>query len=207
MVRMGAINLASTPLYGCNIGCTSFGPGTYFCPTSIPIMADAWLGDFGLRVTNLERSISFYRQFLDLEELHRVVDKWSGYVLLRDRRSGQRVEWNWYSEESPFAVPYTVGEGLDHLEIRVRSVPEMLQKCKQLGIPIATKKLWNRERAARNFAGDVELLKEMEKDVWSSPPGHPHRFNAFYIQDPDGIFLCLYDHPDETWEGPIPDHY
>jgi hypothetical protein len=28
-----------------------------------------------------------------------------------------------------------------------------------------------------------------------------------YIQDPDGDFLCLYDHPEEEWEGPIPDHY
>ncbi len=89
-------------------------------------MADASLGDFGLRVSNLERSVAFYRQFLDLEELRRVVDDESGYVLLRDRRSGQRMELNWYSEKSPFAVPYTAGEGLDHLEIRVRSVPEML---------------------------------------------------------------------------------
>lgn len=170
-------------------------------------MADAWLGDFGLRVTNLERSIEFYRQFLDLEELRRVVDDESGYVLLRDRRSGQRMELNWYSDKSPFALPYAIGEGLDHLEIRVRSVPETLERCKQLGIPIATKNLWNRERIAQHFANDPEVLRAMEKDVWSNPPGHPHRFNAFYIQDPDGIFLCMYDHPDEPWEGPIPDHY
>jgi catechol 2,3-dioxygenase-like lactoylglutathione lyase family enzyme len=171
------------------------------------VMADAWLGDFGLRVTNLERSIAFYRQFLDLEELRRVVDEESGYVLLRDRRSGQRMELNWYSEKSPFAVPYTVGEGLDHLEIRVRSVPEMLERCKSLGIPIATPKLWDPERVAQGLADNAELQAAMKQEVWSSPPGHPHRFNAFYIQDPDGIFLCLYDHPDEPWEGPIPDHY
>ena len=57
-------------------------------------MADAGLGDFGLRVTDLERSIAFYRQFLDLEELRRAVDERSGYVLLRDRRSGQRIEFD-----------------------------------------------------------------------------------------------------------------
>jgi len=170
-------------------------------------MADAWLGDFGLRVTNLERSIAFYRQFLDLEELRRVVDEESGYVLLRDRRSGQRMELNWYSERSPFAAPYTVGEGLDHLEIRVRSVPEMLQRCKSLGIPIATPKLWDPERVAQGLADNAELQAAVKQEVWPNPPGHPHRFNAFYIQDPDGIFLCLYDHPDEPWEGPIPDHY
>ena len=104
-------------------------------------------------------------------------------------------------------MDYSVGEGLDHLEIRVRSVSEMLERCRRLGIPIATKNLWNRERIARHFANDAEVQAEMELDVWSSAPGQPHRFNAFYIQDPDGIFLCLYDHPDEPWEGPIPDHY
>jgi catechol 2,3-dioxygenase-like lactoylglutathione lyase family enzyme len=170
-------------------------------------MVDAWLGDFGLRVTDVERSLAFYKQLLDLEELRRVVDDERGYVLLRDRRSGQRMELNWYSEKSPFAVPYTVGEALDHLEIRVRSVPEMLERVKRLGIPIATKMLWHREKMAREFAGNRELLEAMEKDVWSSPPSHPHRFNVFYIQDPDGIFLALYDHPDEPWDGPIPDHY
>ena len=170
-------------------------------------MGDAWLGDFGLRVTNLDRSIAFYRQFLDLEELRRVVSDESGYVLLRHRRSGQRMEFNWYSEKSPYWVPYTIGEGLDHLEIRVRSVPEMLERVKKLGIPIATPKLWNREKVARDFAGDTELQSAMEDEVWSSPPDHPHRFRVFYIQDPDGIFLCMYDHPDEAWDGPIPDHY
>jgi len=117
------------------------------------------------------------------------------------------MELNWYSAKSPFSAPFIVGEGLDHLEIRVRSVPEMLERCKELGIPVATKKLWNRERIAREFAGDVELQHAMEQDVWVSPPGHPYRYNLFYIQDPDGIFLCLYDHPDEPWGGPIPNHY
>jgi lactoylglutathione lyase len=170
-------------------------------------MADAWLGDFGLRVSDLERSVAFYRQFLDLEELRRVVDEDSGYVLLRDRRSGQRMELNWYSERSPFAVPYTVGEGLDHVEIRVRSVPDMPERVRALGIPIATTKLWDRDRIEQHFSDDQELRDLTKQDVWSSPPGHPHRFRAFYIQDPDGIFLCMYDHPDEEWDGPIPDHF
>ena len=43
----------------------------------------------------------------------------------------------------------------------------------------------------------------MEEDVWTSRNGH----RIAYIQDPDGIFFCLYDHPEEPWEGPIPDHY
>ena len=66
-------------------------------------MSDLWLGDVGIRVTNLERSIDFYTKVFDLEEIDR--------------------------------------------------------------------------------GGDED------------------------IQDPDGIFCCLYDHPEEPWEGPIPDHY
>jgi len=66
-------------------------------------MSDLWLGDVGIRVTNLERSIDFYTEVFDLEEIDR--------------------------------------------------------------------------------GGDED------------------------IQDPDGIFFCLYDYPEEPWEGPIPDHY
>ncbi len=66
-------------------------------------MSDLWLGDVGIRVTNLERSIDFYTEVFDLEEIDR--------------------------------------------------------------------------------GGDED------------------------IQDPDGIFFCLYDHPEEPWKGPIPDHY
>ncbi len=32
-------------------------------------MSDAWLGDFGLRGTNFDKSIEFYTRLLDLEEL------------------------------------------------------------------------------------------------------------------------------------------
>jgi len=31
----------------------------------------------------------------------------------------------------------------------------------------------------------------MEEDVWVGRNGH----RIVYIQDPDGIFFCLYDHP------------
>lgn len=80
-------------------------------------MADAWLGNFGIRVTNFEKSIEFYTHLLDLEELKRVVEAEYAYVLLRDRRSGQRLELNWYAPSSPFWAPYVPGEGLDHLEV------------------------------------------------------------------------------------------
>src|SRR5438552_7363444 len=91
-------------------------------------MSDLWIGDVGIRVTNLEKSIEFYTRVFDLEEVDRRGDDEGKYVLFRDRRAGQRVELNWYAERSPFWAPYIVGEGLDHFEVRVKSVPETLKR-------------------------------------------------------------------------------
>ena len=64
-------------------------------------MSDLWTGDVGIRVTDLDRSIEFYNNVLDLEEIDRGGDD----------------------------------EGkLDHFEVRVRSVPETLERLKRLGI-------------------------------------------------------------------------
>ncbi len=166
-------------------------------------MSDLWLGDFGIRVTNLERSVEFYTKLLDLEELKRAADDDSAYVLFRDRRSGQRFELNWYADTSPFAAPYVPGEALDHIEVRVKSVPEILKRLRARGIEPATRKLWVNRDAINAHRADSEWTKLMEEDVWITKNGH----RIVYIQDPDGIFLCLYDHPEEEWDGPIPDHY
>lgn len=166
-------------------------------------MSDAWLSDVGIRVTDLERSIAFYTGLLDLEEIARGGDDDGRYVLLRDRRSGQRLELNWYAEASPFAAPYVSGEALDHLEIRVRSVPAMLAQLRARGIAPATRKMWVNVPQVERLRADPAVAPMIDQDVWTTKSGH----HVAYIQDPDGIFLCLYDHPEEEWEGPIPDHY
>jgi catechol 2,3-dioxygenase-like lactoylglutathione lyase family enzyme len=148
-------------------------------------MAGLWISYFGIRVTNLERSEEFYTKLFDLAELKRVRHEGGAYVLFKDRRSGQRLELNWYAPGSPFATPYSPGDGWDHLGVRVRSVPEEIERLKKLGI----------EPATRELASD--------EDVWVLENGH----RIVYIKDPDGNFLELYDHPEESWEGPIPDHY
>jgi catechol 2,3-dioxygenase-like lactoylglutathione lyase family enzyme len=166
-------------------------------------MSDTWLGDFGIRVTNLERSITFYTELLDLEELKRVVDKDSGYVLFRDRRSGQRLELNWYPETSPFWAPYVPGEGLDHLEVRVRDVPSLLDRLRPKGITPVNRKLFVNQTAVERLRSDPEWAQAMKEDVWVTSAGH----RVAYISDPDGNLIALYDHPEEPWDGPIPDHY
>ena len=166
-------------------------------------MSDLWLGDVGIRVTDLERSMDFYTKVFDLEEIDRGGDEHSTFVLFRDRRSRQRLELNWYAEDNPFWAPYVPCEALDHFEVRVKSVPETLERLKGLGILPATKKLWVNRKAIAKLNADPDFRKTMEEDVWTSRKGH----RIAYIQDPDGIFFCLYDHPEEPWEGPIPDHY
>src|SRR3989442_784213 len=51
-------------------------------------MSDHWLGDVGIRVTDLARSLEFYTKVLGLEEIDRGGDE-DIYVLLRDPRSRQ----------------------------------------------------------------------------------------------------------------------
>ena len=166
-------------------------------------MDDLWFSDFGIRVTDLARSVEFYTKLFGLEELKRVVDDDSAYVLLRDRRSGQRIELNWYAEESPFAAPYTPGESLDHLEVRVKDVPATLERLRAAGVLPATRELWTNEKVVAKMRAEPKWQAMIDSDVWSFSNGH----RIAYIQDPDGIFLCLYDHPEEPWDGPIPDHY
>lgn len=166
-------------------------------------MSDLWLGEVGIRVTDLARSLKFYTEVLGLEEIQRAGDEDSTYVLLRDRHSGQRLELNWCAESSPFAAPYTLGEALDHFEVRVMSVPEVLERLRALGMQPATRKLWANRRVVEELRKDPKMAELMEKELWTSKSGH----RIVHIQDPDGIFLCLYDHPEEPWGGPIPDHY
>jgi catechol 2,3-dioxygenase-like lactoylglutathione lyase family enzyme len=170
-------------------------------------MADTWLSDVGIRVTDFERSIAFYTTLLDLEELKRVADSEAAYVLFRDRRSGQRLELNWYAVSNPFWTPYVPGEGLDHIEVRVRSLPEMLHRLREMGIMPVTRKLWVNAAAVQARKSDPEAVKEMEQDVWTSVSGDRVAFRVAYISDPDGNMIALYDHPEEPWDGPIPDHY
>ena len=135
--------------------------------------SSASIAYFGIRVTNLERSLEFYSRLLDLEVVSRGESALGTAVQLRDRLSGQRLELNWYPPGSPFAVPYVPGEGLDHIGIRVQDVFEARERLRKLGIEPATRELHS------------------EQEIWITSA-----FRVFYIKDPDGNFLELYDCPD-----------
>jgi len=66
-------------------------------------------------------------------------------VLLKDEKSNQHLELNWYPLDSPFNVEYLPGEGLDHIGFVVDNVVEKFEELVAKGAertmidPIKTK--------------------------------------------------------------------
>jgi len=125
----------------------------------------------GLRVTDLERSLKFYVGQLGLE-VERQGSQKGDWVLLRDPRSGQRLELNWYPPGSEFATPYAPGEGLDHLGFEVSDARESYMQLTAAGAPSALA-------------------------PFSDGPGEW----VAYVTDPDGNWVELFSHPPRPEEA------
>jgi lactoylglutathione lyase len=96
-----------------------------------------YLGYVGIRVKDLERSLKFYKEVLGLEEVARGDNSKSGagvYVLLRDRKSGMKLELNWYPKGSKYDTPYVNGEALDHIAFRVDEMKESYARLVKTGL-------------------------------------------------------------------------
>jgi lactoylglutathione lyase len=133
-----------------------------------------YLSYFGIRVTNLDRSLRFYTTLFGLTEVARGDNTPMGkgvYVLLRDPWSGQKLELNWYPQGSEFATPYQPGEGLDHLAFRVDELPRFLDELRRAGV--------------EGTGGVADHVL-------------PGGVRVAYVRDPDGNWIELYDHPSES---------
>ncbi len=143
-----------------------------------------YLSYVGIRATNLERSVKFYSELFGLKEVTRGDNTPIGggiYVLLKDQRSGQKLELNWYPSTSRYNFPYTPGEGLDHIAFRVNSVKETVTELMTKGVQVA------------------------DPSASHTPVGS-EGYHVVYIRDPDGNWIELYDHPEPI--GPsIPEGY
>lgn len=142
-----------------------------------------YLSYFGIRVTDLRRSVDFYMRHFGLQltpgaELPRKGAEEQAATLLVDPRSGQRIELNFYPKGNPYAVPYVAGEGFDHLAFRVDHLEKFLAKLEADGI-------------------HPETMKHYEGPMMSTP-----NFRVSYIRDPDDNQIELYDSP-----GADPDKY
>ena len=125
-----------------------------------------YLSYVGIRVTDLERSLKFYKKLFGLEEVGRGDNSkfdLGVFVLLRDKKSGQKLELNWYPKGSRYDVPYVVGEGLDHVAFCVDNI-------------------------SRAF-------KELTAKGASPTDFGPKPTRSYcYIKDPDGNWIELYQH-------------
>jgi catechol 2,3-dioxygenase-like lactoylglutathione lyase family enzyme len=152
----------------------------------------------GIRVSNLEASLRFYSGLLGLKEIRRGggTKEWPPiYVLLRDPKSGQKFELNWYPQDHFLAPRYVPGEGLDHVGFRVADVVETLGQMKKAGVRIPR---WPAEmqKELHDAAGYRSVM-------WFTGKGH----RVAYVLDPDGNYVELYDHPEASRKFPVPRAY
>ena len=90
---------------------------------------------FGLRVTNLERSLDFHTELLGLGVRRRGKMYHGGKrVLLGDPRTHQRLELNWYPEDSPYVNKYEPGESLDHIGFAVSNPASTFKELIKAGV-------------------------------------------------------------------------
>ena len=146
-----------------------------------------YISYFGIRVTDLERSIRFYQEVFGLRVVRKgdFSEKGGGkYALLRDAVSGQRLELNWYADGSMYGVKYEPGEGLDHIGVKVDSVAEMQKRLAGKGIEI------------------VPLPETLSTQHLSST----FTMHIGFVKDPDGNWIGLYDH-DRPVQPYDPDSY
>jgi lactoylglutathione lyase len=108
----------------------------------------------GIRVTDLERSLRFYRDGLGLREKGRGTMSHGGtFVGLEDPVSHFQLELNLYPPGSPFATPYSVGEGLDHFGLEVDDAPALIERLRAMGARVALEP-WREQ--GRYWIGFVE---------------------------------------------------
>lgn len=114
-----------------------------------------------IRVLDLERSLRFYADVLDLHESHRLDFPDFALVYLRNAENDYEVELTLNKGRTE---PYTHGDGYGHIGVVVADVPATHAALTARGYECAPVKEFKREGE-----GGAELLA---------------RF--FFIQDPDG---------------------
>jgi lactoylglutathione lyase len=119
----------------------------------------------GIRVTDLERSVRFYCAGLGLREVGRGRMSHGGeFVGLEDPATHVELELNHYPDDSPYATPYSPGEGLDHLGFVVPDARAAIERLRTIGVRVVVEP-WHEE--GRYWIG--------------------------FVEDPDGIWIEIQD--------------
>jgi lactoylglutathione lyase len=140
-----------------------------------------YLSYCGIRVRDLDRSLKFYTELFGLTEVargdHRKYDA-GLYVLLRDKKSGQKLELNWYPKDSLYGTPYVPGEGLDHIAFVVDDLKATYNELLAKGVEPTT-------------------ISPSTTSGWLA-----------YVKDPDDNWIEIYQHgPAKQESDAIPEGY
>jgi len=115
---------------------------------------------FGIRVSNLKRSLRFYTKVLGMKVVHRGVMAHGGvFVHLKYPGSAQRLELNYYPPGNRFYTKYRLGSEMDHVGFWAEDVDRVYRQLLKKGAKSAT----------RPFTNKGERLA--------------------YVKDPDGIWI------------------
>lgn len=127
----------------------------------------------GIRVTDLRRSLAFYRRALGLRVAIRGDFRKLGrgiWVGLKDPKSGVMLELNWYPNGSKFATRFIPGESLDHIGVLLGAV------------------------GRRKLASEYDRLIRAGARPTGITPETTHGWAA-YVTDPDGNWIEIFRRP------------
>ncbi|EJG1898486.1 VOC family protein [Vibrio parahaemolyticus] len=110
-----------------------------------------------IRVRDLDRSLQFYRDALELEIKDQYVFDGFSLTYLANEETGFELELTHNLDQSE---PYTHGSGYGHLAVSVDDIEQAHKRIKSLGIE----------------AGDIKAFDHQQK----------HLATFFFVTDPDG---------------------
>ena len=123
----------------------------------------------GIRVINMDESIRFYTELLDMKLLDRgkITTTKGETAALQSPGSQLVLELNYYEDGSPFATSYEAGEGLDHLGFKVDNLMATFELLRGKGVMVA-----------------LEPFEETTERGTTA--------TLAFVQDPNGIWIELY---------------
>lgn len=86
---------------------------------------------FNFNVLDLDKSLNFYRDALNLHEVHRKEREGFILVYLGDGASGLELELTWLRDRTE---PYDLGENEFHLAVTVHDFEAALKMHKEMGV-------------------------------------------------------------------------
>ncbi len=110
----------------------------------------------GIRVRDLECSIKFYTETMEMKEVERGTMQQGGvYVQLKSTDSEQKLELNYYPPGKKYCEEYVEGSELDHLAFRCEDVRESYKKL-LAGGAVSAIEPWDEGNSTMAFARDPD---------------------------------------------------